>query len=69
VTLKAINAELAKWGVRLKRGKGYFRFVGGEAANWVATTLNVPKVNSLTLEQWLAEFERLRKLNTKMGRR
>jgi hypothetical protein len=63
LTLKSINSELAKRGVRLEKASGYFYFMGGEAANWLDRTVRVPKVSSLTLEQWLGEFERLRKLN------
>jgi len=35
----------------------------GEAADWLDRTVNVPTVNSLTLAEWVAEFQRLRKLN------
>ncbi len=66
LTLKAINAELAKQGVRLEKGSGYFYFLGGDAATWLDKTVRVPKVSSLTLPQWLAEFERLRKLNSEI---
>lgn len=66
LTLKAINAELAKQGVRLEKGRGYFYFRGGDAATWLDKTVRVPKVSSLTLPQWLAEFERLRKLNSEI---
>jgi hypothetical protein len=68
LNLKAINAELAKRGVRLERGGGYFYFLGGEAANWLDKTVRVPKVSSLTLEQWIGEFERLKKLNGEIMR-
>jgi hypothetical protein len=65
LTLKAINAELAKRGhhVRLEKGSGYFYFWTGEAADWLDRTNLVPKVSSLTLEQWVEEFQRLQKLN------
>ena len=69
LTLKAINAELAKRGydVRLERGgSGYFYFLTGEAADWLQKTVMVPTVSSLTLEQWIGEFERLRKLNAEI---
>ncbi len=65
LTLKKINAELAKRGhnTLLQKGTGYFYFRGGEAANWLDKTVPVPNVSSLTLAQWLAEFDRLQKLN------
>lgn len=65
VTLPAINDALAARGIsaRLKKGAGYFYFSGGEAAGWLDLTVNTDKVTSLTLEQWVAEFARLKKLN------
>jgi hypothetical protein len=41
LTLKAINDELKKLGhdVQLEKGDGYFIFRGGEAANWLDTTV------------------------------
>ena len=55
LTLKAINDEFRRRGhdVQLEKGDGYFIFQGGEAANWLDTTVRVPTVSSLTLEQWL----------------
>ena len=65
VTLKAINEELARRGhmARLARGSGYFYFQLGEAAGWLDRTVRVPKVRSLTLNKWIDEYDRLRKLN------
>jgi hypothetical protein len=63
VTLKAVNDELAKRGYTARLAKaasGYFYFQSGEAADWLDRTVNVPTVNSLTLAEWVAEFERLR---------
>lgn len=70
LTLKAINAELAKRGntVVLENGGGYFYFIGGEAAGWLDKTVRVPKVSSLTVEQWIEEFDRLKKLNAEILR-
>jgi hypothetical protein len=45
---------------RLAKGNGYFYFDSGEAAEWLDRTVNVPTLSSLSLEQWLAEFERLK---------
>jgi len=69
LTLKKINAELAKKGVQLERAGGYFYFRGGPAADWLDKTVPAPKVSSLTLEQWLGEFDRLRKLNGDIARK
>ena len=70
VTLKAINDELARRGAteRLARASGYFYFEFGETAGWLDRTVRVPTVNALTLEQWLAEYQRLRKLNQEIRR-
>jgi len=65
VTLKAINKEIAQRGItaRLSKGDGYFYFRGGEAAEWLDKTVRAPTLSSLTLAQWLDEFQRLKKLN------
>ena len=65
VTLKSINAELAKRGYdsRLERGGGYFYFSGGAAENWLDRTVRVSSLDSLSLEQWVGEFEKLKALN------
>ena len=68
VTLKTINDELRRLGhdVHIEKGDGYFYFWKGEANDWLDRTVNVPKVSSLTLEQWIDEFNRLKKLNREM---
>jgi hypothetical protein len=65
VTIKDINQELANRGHRARRVKapGYFYFFGGEAADWLDRTVRVPTLSSLTLPQWVGEFQRLKKLN------
>jgi hypothetical protein len=65
ITLKSINAELAKRDFKalLARGDGYYYFRDGEAADWLDTTVRVPTLSSLALAQWLEEFERLKKVN------
>ena len=65
LTVKAINEELAKRGsgARLEKGDGYFYFSGGEATDWLDRTVNAHSLSSLSLDQWMAEFDRLRKLN------
>jgi hypothetical protein len=51
---------------QLVKGDGYFRFDSGEAADWLDRTVNVPTLSSLSLEQWIAEFERMEKLNAEI---
>ncbi len=65
VTLKGINDELARIGAtaRLAKASGYFYFQLGEAVNWLDRTVNVPTLNALTLEQWIDEYRRLKKVN------
>ena len=63
--MKAINEELAKRGfrARLEKRDGYFYFSGGEATDWLDRTVNTPSLSSLSLDQWIAEFDRLKSLN------
>ena len=65
VTLKAINEALNGLApdVRLAKGDRYFYFTSGETANWLDTTVRVPTLSSLTLEQWIEEFKRLKTVN------
>ena len=64
LTLKTIDDELRglRHYVHIEKGDGYFYFWKGEA-NWLDRTVNVPKLSSLTLEQWIDEFTRLKKLS------
>jgi hypothetical protein len=68
VTLKSINDRLQRLGhdVHLDKGDGYFYFWGAEANNWLDRTVKVPTLSSLTLEQWIDEFNRLKKLNEEL---
>jgi hypothetical protein len=68
LTLKAVNAELAKRGIKaqLENGGGYFYFRDGDAEDWLDRTAQVPKVSSLTLEQWIEEFGKLKKRNAEI---
>ena len=70
LTLKSINEELAKRGylARLAKGDGYFYFHFGVVANWLDRTVRVPTVSSLTLPEWISEFQRLKKLNAEIMR-
>jgi len=55
-------------GARRSRGerRWILYFWKGEANDWLDRTVNVPKVSSLTLEQWIDEFNRLKKVNDGM---
>jgi hypothetical protein len=68
VTLKAVNEKLAAIGAKteLAKGAGYFLFRGGEAEEWIERTVRVPLISSLTMEQWIGEYERLKALNEDM---
>ncbi len=68
--LKSINDELAKRGYKavLVKGDGYFYFERGEAQDWLDRTVKARTVNSLTLKQWVEEFERLKELNAQILR-
>jgi hypothetical protein len=65
LTLSAINNELARRGetARLAKASDYFYFHLGEASDWLDRVVRVPTLSRFTLNQWLAEFERLKKLN------
>ena len=68
VTLKTIDDELHRLGhdVHVEKGDGYFYFWKGETNDWLDRTVKVPKVSSLTLEQWIDEFNRLKRVNGEM---
>jgi len=70
LTVKAINDELAKRGhtARLAKASGYCYFEGGEARECLDRTVRVPKISSLTLAEWIAEFQRLKKWNAELFR-
>jgi hypothetical protein len=68
-TLAAINQELVKHGytARLAKESGHFYFKGGEATGWLDRTVRVDSISDRTIEQWTAEFERLRARNAKLA--
>jgi hypothetical protein len=68
VTLKGVNDELARRGhhARLEKASGYFYFWSEDAAGWIDRTVRVEKISALTLDQWVGEFLRLKKLNAEM---
>lgn len=61
-TVAQVNAALRKQGVqeRLVRGKGYHYFAGGCACDWPETAVWVYLSDSLTVQEWLDEYQRLR---------
>jgi hypothetical protein len=65
-----MNEGLAKrgYGARLEKGDAYFYFSGGEATDWLDRTVNAHSLSSLSLDQWMAEFDRLKKLNKEILR-
>jgi len=69
VTLKAVNAQLKSLGfhAELTKGDGYFYFSFGEAADWLNTAVRVDTLSSLTLEQWVEEFKKLKALNESLS--
>jgi hypothetical protein len=70
LSLKTVNAELSKRGINALLGKGgdYFYFWSGEAADWLDRTVRVPTLHSLTLDQWIDEFRKLREKNRQIVR-
>jgi len=61
VTRKMVNDALRARGrdESLREGNGYFYFGGGEAVNWLSSSVMVKRVSDLTLAEWLAEFDKL----------
>jgi hypothetical protein len=70
LTVKAINEALEKRGsgARLEKEDGYFYFSGGEPTDWLDRTVNAHSLSSLSLDQWMAEFDRLKMLNKEVLR-
>ena len=61
VTRRMINDALRDRGrdESLREGGGYFYFGGGEAVNWLSSSVMVRKLSDLSLEEWLKEFDKL----------
>ena len=68
LSLKTVNDELARLGrkERLAKAGNYFLFTGGDAEDWLDRTVGVRTLNTLTLKEWIAEFNRLKALNEQM---
>ncbi|HTC42141.1 MAG TPA: hypothetical protein VK703_11240 [Candidatus Acidoferrales bacterium] len=61
VTRKMVNDALRARGrdENLREDDGFFYFAGGEAVNWLTSSVMVKKISDLTLEQWLNTFDSL----------
>jgi hypothetical protein len=59
--LAKVNRKLAELGYseRLRRGKDYYFFVGGNTPYWPDTAVYVNRADSLTVESWLREHKAL----------
>jgi hypothetical protein len=70
VTRKMVNDALRARGrdESLREGEDYFYFGGGEAVNWLTSSVMVRRISDLTLEQWLKEFDSLLERNKKLER-
>lgn len=62
-----VNRELAKRGFpeRLRRGKGYYYFTGGNAPDWPQSGVYVFRAEAVSLVDWLKEYERLAGIDKK----
>jgi hypothetical protein len=70
VTRKMVNDALRTRGrdESLREGEGYFYFGGGEAVNWLSSSVRVRRMSELTLEQWLEKFDSLLEREKKVRR-
>jgi hypothetical protein len=70
VTRKMVNDALRARGrdESLREGEGYFYFGGGEAVNWLSSSVMVRRISDLTLEQWLGKFDSLLEREKKVRR-
>ena len=68
VTRKMVNDALRARGrdESLREGDGYFYFGGGDAVHWLSSSVMVRRLNDLSLEQWLAEFDKLSERDDKL---
>lgn len=57
--LKTVNKAIAKLGLELVKGEGYFYFDGEDDRLFAlkTTSVYVPRVSDLTLAQWIEEAE------------
>jgi hypothetical protein len=57
-----VNRTLAKAGepYRLRRGRGYYFFTGGDAASWPTSGVYVNRADALSVGEWLDTLAGLR---------
>ena len=67
LTIAAINRAIADKGGKeiLIKGNGYFYFWEGDAPDWRSSSVYVYRLNDLTLEQWIADWEAKRNEHAK----
>jgi hypothetical protein len=51
---------------RPEKASGYFYFWSEDSADWIDRTVRVEALNELTLEQWVAEYLRLKSVNAEL---
>jgi hypothetical protein len=70
VTIKAVNDTLCATWLPSAPGGGerLFLLLDGRSVRMDHATVPVDKIGVLTLEQWIAEYKRLKKLNAEMLR-
>lgn len=59
LTLARVNKEIAAKGGSefLVKGNGYFYFCEGNASKWKDTMVMVTRLNELTVEEWVKEWQ------------
>lgn len=67
LTLRHVNKFLREHGVPdvLHAGKGYFYFNGPNADKWPQQGVYVYRINQLTLQQWLQQYNMLKEQGDK----
>jgi len=60
-TVALVNKALKELGIaeRLRRGRGYFYFYGGEAMLWPTSGVYVSNVDAFTVQGWLQQWSEL----------
>lgn len=63
LTVATVNKELKRLGYseRLYRGDDYFYFADGNSHLWSEDSVYVAHAHELSLDQWVSEYERLKK--------
>ena len=61
LTLKTVNKAIADKGIKaeLVQSKGYLYFIGEDVELAYTTSVCVPRLNRLSLEQWMFELDLL----------